>query len=281
MAETFSTTELLGNRTLGLLGAGNMAEALARGIVQSGAIAAGNVIASDVSPERRALFKDKLGARVTEDNLAVVGAADILVLCVKPQQAAAVVGGIASAFDPARHLLATICAGVSTARLEALLPERARVVRVMPNTPMLVGLGASAVAGGKNASARDIATIEALFAAASMTVRVEEKMIDAVTGLSGSGPAYLFYLVEAMIDAGLAEGFSAEHARALAVRTVLGASKMLDETNLSPEELRRRVTSPNGTTQAAIELMEAAGVKGKITAAVRRAAERSRELGRS
>jgi pyrroline-5-carboxylate reductase len=273
--------ELLAGRTLGLLGAGNMAEALARGIIQSGAIAAGSTIASDVAAERRALFKDKLGARVTENNLEVVRAADIVVLCVKPQQAAAVAAGIAAAFDAKRHVLASICAGVSTARLEALLPAGARVVRVMPNTPMLVGLGASAVAGGKNAGARDIATIEALFAVASMTVRVEEHMIDAVTGLSGSGPAYLFYLVEAMMAAGIAEGFNTEQARALSVRTVLGAARMLDQSDLSPEELRRRVTSPNGTTQAAIEKMEAANVKASITAAIRRAAERSRELGKA
>ena len=122
--------------------------------------------------------------------------------------------------------------------------------------------------------------IEALFATGSMTVRVQEKMMDAVTGLSGSGPAYLFYLVEAMMDAGVAEGFTPEQARALAVRTVLGASKMLEECDETPQELRRRVTSPNGTTQAAIESMDAAGVKGSISAAVRRAAERSRELGK-
>ena len=160
-----------------------------------------------------------------------------------------------------------------------MLPPGARVVRVMPNTPMLVGLGASAVAGGANATARDIATIEALFGTASTTVRVGENMMDAVTGVSGSGPAYLFYLVEAMIDAGIAEGFTPDQARALAVRTVLGAAKMLEEIPETPQELRKRVTSPNGTTQAAIEQMEAGGVKTKITAAIRRAAERSRELG--
>ena len=161
-----------------------------------------------------------------------------------------------------------------------MLPKGARVIRVMPNTPMLVGLGASAVAAGTHATERDLDMIEALFATGSMTVRVQEKMMDAVTGLSGSGPAYLFYLVEAMMDAGIAEGFTPEQARALSVRTVLGASKMLEECSDSPQELRRRVTSPNGTTQAAIEAMDAAGVKSHIAAAVRRAAERSRELGK-
>ncbi len=280
MSDATIDTTLLQGRTLGLLGAGNMAEALARGIIKSSALAPHDVIASDVSAERRALFQDTLGARATDDNLAVLASSDIVVLCVKPQMVQTVVAQIASTFDVKRHLLASICAGVSTARIEALLPAGARVVRVMPNTPMLVGLGASAVAGGSQAGPRDIATIEALFASASMTVRVDERMIDAVTGLSGSGPAYLFYLVEAMIDAGIAEGFTAQQARALAVRTVLGAAKMLDETDLPPEELRRRVTSPNGTTQAAIEQMDAHGVKAQIASAVRRAAERSRELGK-
>ena len=270
----------LKGRTLGLLGAGNMAEALARGIIQSGAISARSVTASDVSPERRAFFKETLGANATDDNLAVVNAADILVLCVKPHQVDAVLAGIAPAFQSGKHVLASICAGISTARMEALLPVGARVVRVMPNTPMLVGLGACGVAGGKHASADDRAVIEALFATAALTLQVDEFMMDAVTGLSGSGPAYLFYLVEAMIAAGVAEGFSAEHARALSVRTVLGAAKMLDDTKLPPEELRRRVTSPNGTTQAAIEQLDAGNVKNLLASAVRRAAERSRELGR-
>ncbi|HLX64963.1 MAG TPA: pyrroline-5-carboxylate reductase [Planctomycetota bacterium] len=280
MAEKSLNSKLLTGRTLGLLGAGNMAEALARGVIKSGAMSAMYMMASDVSEERRTLFEGTLGIRTSVDNNAVVAASEILVLCVKPQMVASVVAGIAPVFDVKRHLLASICAGVSSAKIEALLPSGARVVRVMPNTPMLVGCGASGVAGGKNASDDDIATIEALFATASMTVRVDEKMMDAVTGLSGSGPAYLFYLVEAMIDAGVAEGFTLEQARALASRTVLGAAKMLEETQLPPEELRRRVTSPNGTTQAAIEMMEAGGVKAKIAAAVRRAAGRSRELGR-
>ncbi|MEI6233839.1 MAG: pyrroline-5-carboxylate reductase [Planctomycetota bacterium] len=271
---------LMAGRTLGLLGAGNMAEALASGIIKSGAIAARHVIASDISPDRRALFQTNLGARATEDNLAVLASGDILVLCVKPQMVATVLAQVAPAFEVERHVLASICAGASTARLESLLPAGARVVRVMPNTPMLVGFGASGVAAGANATTQDVETIEALFATASMTVRVDEKMIDAVTGLSGSGPAYLFYLVEAMISAGIDEGFSPEQARALAVRTVSGAAKMLEQSNDSPQELRRRVTSPNGTTQAAIEMMDAGDVKAKISAAVRRAAERSRELGK-
>ncbi|HYF48690.1 MAG TPA: pyrroline-5-carboxylate reductase [Planctomycetota bacterium] len=270
---------LLQKRTLGLLGAGNMAEALARGVINAGSITADRIIASDVSPERRSHFSSKLGVK-TAANIDVVKGADLLVLCVKPQQADEVMKEIAPAFQPSRHLLASICAGVPTARLEKNLPSGARTVRVMPNTPMLVGLGASCLCGGAKATAEDVSTVEALFSSASIVLRVREEMMDAVTGLSGSGPAYLFYLVEAMVDAGIAEGFTRDEATVLASRTVLGASKMLEETKLPPEELRKRVTSPNGTTQAAVERLDADGVKAKLTAAVRRAAERSRELGR-
>jgi len=270
---------LLSGRKLGLLGAGNMAEALARGVIKSGAVGAGDIIASDIAQARREVFAS-FGARTTQVNRDVIAFADVIVLCVKPQQADDVVRGIAPAFEIERQVLATICAGISSTRLEKLLPHGARVVRVMPNTPMLIGLGASGVAAGSHARDIDVATVEALFATASMTVRVAEPLIDAVTGLSGSGPAYLFYLVEAMTDAGVAEGFTLEQARALATRTVLGASKMLEETGLPPEELRRRVTSPNGTTQAAIELLDARHTRAALSDAVRRAAERSRELGR-
>ena len=279
MNEMLNTGPLHG-RSLGLLGAGNMAEALARGVINSGAVPTSRILVSDVSTERRALFRDGLGIAATDDNVKVVASSDLVVICVKPQQVGGLLEQIAPAVRPERHVIASICAGVTTARLEQPLPPGARVVRVMPNTPMLVGLGASCLCGGKNARAEDLAAIETLFACASLTMRVEEKMMDAVTGLSGSGPAYLFYLVEAMVAAGEAEGFTREQATALATRTVLGAARMLEETGLPPDELRRRVTSPNGTTQAAVERLDAEQVKASLTAAVRRAAERSRELGR-
>lgn len=280
MENETSNTSLLQGRSLGLLGAGNMAEALARGVINSGAMPAGRILVSDVSAERRELFQRELGIAATDDNVEVVASSDLVVVCVKPQQVGAVLQQAAPAVRPERHVIASICAGVTTARLEQPLPAGARVVRVMPNTPMLIGLGASCLCGGKNARAEDLAAVEALFACASLTMRVEERLMDAVTGLSGSGPAYLFYLVEAMVAAGVAEGFTREQASALATRTVLGAARMLEQTGLPPEELRRRVTSPNGTTQAAVERLDRDQVKESITAAVRRAAERSRELGR-
>jgi pyrroline-5-carboxylate reductase len=271
---------LLRNRTLGLLGAGNMAEALIRGVLNAGSIQASAITASDVSPDRRQFIANALKIRATENNQDVVSASQLIVLCVKPQQTDDVLKQIAAVFRPDFHVLASICAGVPTARIERNLPTGARIVRVMPNTPMLVGLGASCLCAGAHTRSDDLAVFEELFSSASLTLRVEERMMDAVTGLSGSGPAYLFYLVEAMVDAGIAEGFSREEATMLASRTVLGAAKMLEEMKLPPEELRRRVTSPNGTTQAAVERLDASEVKTKVVQAIRRAAERSRELGK-
>jgi pyrroline-5-carboxylate reductase len=264
---------------LGLLGAGNMAEALLRGALRAGLVAPGRVTAGDISPERRERFAREFGARATASNAEVVRGAELLVLCVKPQQCEAALAEAAPAFEVRRHLLISILAGVPTRRLEGLLPAGARVVRAMPNTPLQVGLGASCLCGGARATEQDLAVAERLLGAAGLVLRVEEGMMDAATGLSGSGPAYLCYLIEAMVEAGTAEGFTREAALRLAARTCLGAAKMLEETGLPPEELRRRVSSPGGTTQAALELLEAGEVKKKLVAAVRRAAARSRELG--
>ncbi len=267
-------------QTIGFLGAGNMAEALIRGILKADLVAPANVFASDISEERLQLLRGQLGIQTTPKNEDVLRSADTIFLCVKPQQVDSVLSEMKSHFDAERHLLASIAAGVPTARMEKHLPEGSRVVRVMPNTPVLVGLGAACICGGQSTRKEDLDTVEALLSSASVVLQVKEPMMDAVTGLSGSGPAYLFYLVEAMVDAGTAEGFSREEASTLAIRTCLGAARMLEETGASPEELRRRVTSPNGTTQAALEQLEGHGVKALLTSAVRRAAERSRELGR-
>jgi pyrroline-5-carboxylate reductase len=269
---------ILKGKSLGLIGAGNMAEAIVRGVLGAGALSAEKIIANDVSAARRDLFANTLKVRLAANNREVVEFSDIVLLAIKPQQVDAVLDEIGQAIRPQTQILVSICAGVTTARLEKKLPEGARVVRVMPNTPMLVGLGASCLCGGAKAAAADVAAVEAIFAGASLTLRVKETMMDAVTGLSGSGPAYLFYLAEAMVEAGVAENFSRGEAQALTTRTLLGAARLLEETKLPPEELRRRVTSPKGTTQAALEYLESEGVKAKLTAAVRRAAARSREL---
>ena len=262
---------------LGIIGAGHMAEALLRGAVGANVIDRSAVLAADPSLDRRRLLTSDLGITCVEDNASAAACRRVL-LAVKPQVMEAVLADIAPAVDAAATVI-SIAAGIRTAFIRDRLGGKGRIVRVMPNTPMLVGAGAAALCVGAGADESDLTWAERLFAACGSTVRVTEPMIDAVTAVSGSGPAYFFYLVEAMVEAGLAEGLSADTALALAVQTCTGAGRLLAESGEKPEVLRARVTSPNGTTQAAIEALDAAGVKDALVAAVRRAAERSRELG--
>lgn len=262
---------------IGFAGAGNMAEALARGILASGAVQASSIAAYDPSPARTGVFLG-MGARAVASNAELAELCDAIVLAVKPQAASAACSELRPGLKGKSRLAVSIMAGIPIRRIEEMLGGGARVVRAMPNTPMLVRCGATCICFGTGVSEKDAAAAEALFAPASTVMRVPETLMDAATALSGSGPAYAFYLVEAMAEAGIAEGFRREDAIKLAARAVLGAARMIEETGLAPEELRRRVTSPGGTTQAAIERMEAAGVKDAISAAVRRAAARAGEL---
>ncbi|MCX7806104.1 MAG: pyrroline-5-carboxylate reductase [Planctomycetota bacterium] len=262
---------------IGFVGAGNMAEALARGLLASGAIPASSVVAYDPSTDRAGIFRG-LGAALAASNAEVAERCDVIILAVKPQVAPAACASLKPGLAGKSRLAISIMAGITTARIGEMLGAGVRVVRAMPNTPMLIRCGATCICPGAGASEKDMAVAEAIFVPASMVMRVPESLMDGATALSGSGPAYAFYLVEAMVEAGVAEGFRREDALGLATRAVLGAARMLEETGLAPGELRRRVTSPGGTTQAAIESMEAAGVRGAISAAVRRAAARAREL---
>jgi pyrroline-5-carboxylate reductase len=263
---------------LGAIGAGNMAEALLRGAISANVIDHKNVVVSDPKLERRQLFTSELGVKSVQDNT-IPAACPHLLLSVKPQAMAQVLAGIADAVDP-EAVIISIAAGIRTEFIFEKLKRRGRLVRVMPNTPMLVAAGASALCKGPGASDADLTWAEKLFAACGKTVRVEEPMIDAVTAVSGSGPAYFFYLIEAMTAAGVAEGIDPEVAEMLATRTCIGAGQLLAETRTSPEALRKQVTTPGGTTQRAFETMEAANVKETLVQAIRAAAERSRELGR-
>ena len=262
---------------LGSVGAGNMAEAILRSVVRSGLLNALDVIASDISAERGQFLATELGIAATTDNEKPAACPRVL-LAVKPQTIDGVLEEIAPAID-ADAIVISIAAGISTAWIDASLGGRGHVVRVMPNTPMLVGAGISAVAPGPRATDEDVEWTRKLFAASGQALVVDEAMMDAVTAVSGSGPAYFFYLVEAMIAAGIAEGLPEEVARELAVSTCAGAGKMLLETGEAPEVLRDRVTSPGGTTERAVEILDTAGVKDTFTKAIRAAAERSRELG--
>ncbi len=267
---------------LGFIGAGNMAEAIARGVIFSSLMGPGQIIASDVSVERRALFSKQLGTVVTEDNAEVARGCRSIVLSVKPYQMEAVLSALGPVIG-AETLIISIAAGISSSAIERHLgvDRKFRVVRTMPNTPMLIGEGMVAMARGRHSTAEDMEVARRIFESAGKVIEVPEEQIDAVTAMSGSGPAYFYYWVESMTRAGVALGLSAEHAHQLATRTALGAAKMMVQSQDGPAELRRKVTTPGGTTQAAIETMEARGVGEGIVAAIKRAAERSQEMGSS
>ena len=264
---------------LGILGAGNMAEAIARGVLKSGVFTAGQIIASDVVADRRAFFEHELGVRAIDDPATVAAASRMILLSVKPQTMNAVLDAIAPVAR-ADATIVSIAAGVTTARIESKLAPRA-VVRTMPNTPLMVGLGAVAIAPGAHAMAAHVAQARRLFDAVGVVVEVREDQLDAVTALSGSGPAYVFYLVEQMVAAGVAMGLDADVAHRLATQTALGAGRMLVDGPDAPAELRRKVTSPGGTTQAAIERLRAGGFESLVIDALRAAEARGRELGRA
>ncbi|MGA2265634.1 MAG: pyrroline-5-carboxylate reductase [Phycisphaerae bacterium] len=262
---------------LGIIGAGQMAEAIVRGAIRGGVLKAKGILAADPSTERRRAF-EAMGVACSADNAAAAACPRVL-LAVKPQVMPAALSEIAQAVR-ADATVISIAAGVTAAAIDKALAGRGRIVRVMPNTPILVGYGASAIAAGPRATEADLKWTENLFAAGGLVCRVAENLMDAVTAVSGSGPAYFFYLVEAMVAAGVAEGLDEKTARALAAATCAGAGKMLTETAESPQALRAKVTSPGGTTQRAVETLEAAKVKDALIAAIRAAAARSRELGK-
>ncbi|MGB7157804.1 MAG: pyrroline-5-carboxylate reductase [Tepidisphaeraceae bacterium] len=267
---------------LGIIGAGNMAEAIARGVMAKSLLRAGQIIAADVSPQRRELFEKQLGVKAVEQNADVARQSRTVLLSVKPQQMAEALAALAPAMSD-QTLVVSIAAGISTTFIEKHLGggdgKRWRVVRVMPNTPMLVGEGMSGIARGMNASDDDVATVRRLFESAGDVIEVGEDKMNAVTAISGSGPAYFFLLVEQMIVAGVDMGLSPQHARQLAAKTALGAAKMLVTSPDAPQELRRKVTSPGGTTHAAIAHMQSHNVPERIVEAIKAAERRGRELG--
>lgn len=266
---------------LGFIGAGNMAEAIARGVLSSKLCRAADILAADLSPQRRGFFADELRIRTIEDAMSVVSQSQVVLLCVKPQHMADMLASIRDAVTE-NHLIITIAAGISTRYIEQTLSPspKLRVVRAMPNTPMLVGKGMVAIAPGAHATAADLAQAREIFASAASVVQLKEDLIDAVTAVSGSGPAYFFYLAEQMIQAGIEMGLPPEAAHQLATQTALGAAEMLVTSKDSPAELRRKVTSPNGTTHAAITHMENANFPKIVVEALHAACRRSKELGR-
>ena len=268
------------NLKVGFLGAGKMASALASGFVRAGITTRKNVIASDLSPAARASFTEVAGGSSTGFNPDVIKNASVIIIAVKPDQVADVLREISPDIND-QHLIISIAAGVTVAKMESALPEGARVVRVMPNTPALVGASASAFALGRSATPEDAELVCQLFSAVGVALQVKESLLDAVTGLSGSGPAYVYLMIEALSDGGVAAGLPRDVATKLAAQTMMGAAKMALETGTHPGALKDMVTSPGGTTIEGIHELEKAGVRAGLMNAVRAATEKSRKLGQS
>ncbi|HZV80549.1 MAG TPA: pyrroline-5-carboxylate reductase [Geobacteraceae bacterium] len=269
---------MLQGKKIGFIGGGNMAEAIIRGLLATG-MAPDQITIAEPSEPRKILLADRYKVTVSGDNSAVAANAGVVVLAVKPQVASTVLtqlrGNIGS-----DTLLISIMAGVSTASIETTMQQSVRVVRVMPNTPALVMEGASALCRGSHAVEEDLTLTEALFAQVGTTCRVDEKLIDAVTGLSGSGPAYVLTFLEALADAGVKNGLSRDAALTLAAQTLLGTAKLYLETGEHPAALRDKVTSPGGTTIAGLYALERGGFRGTVMGAVDAAVARSKELGK-
>jgi pyrroline-5-carboxylate reductase len=270
---------ILANHSIGFIGAGNMAEALLRGLVRGGHVPAPRITASAPRSERRDELTRVYGIATTADNRALARAHGVVVLSVKPQILDKVLREISDQLQPGT-LVISVAAGVDTETIESMIPDRVRVVRAMPNTPALVGAGATAISAGKHASADDIALAKAMFDAVGITVVLDEIHLDAVTGLSGSGPAYIFLILEALADAGVKVGLARRNAQLLAAQTVLGSAKMLLETNEHVGHLKDMVTSPGGTAIAGLHTLEQGGLRTTLINAVETATKRARELGR-
>lgn len=258
------------------LGAGRMAAALVRGLVQAGVARAADVRVADPVAAARESLAAELGVTAADSNAAAVDGADVVLLCVKPGDVPAALAAAGGALDG--RLLISIVAGLSLATLRPLAAG-ARIIRAMPNTPAQVGAGATAYAGGPDATAADLEVAARILGAVGLAVPVAEKALDAVTGLSGSGPAYIFLVIEALSDGGVNAGLPRALSTQLAVQTVLGAARLAAESGEHPALLREAVTSPGGTTAAALGVLESAAVRAAFSDAVRAAAQRSRELG--
>ncbi len=270
----------LNGTRLTFVGAGNMGEALIRGLLNAELIDSGSITVSDKRPDRLGWMAEKYNIKTAPTNCEAVQGADIVVLAVKPQIFDKVLSDIKDSI-PENTLIVSIAAGVGIEIIESLLGGKCRVIRAMPNTPAIVDAGATAISAGTHASEKDLEQAQLIFSAVGYVTVVEENLLDAVTGLSGSGPAYVFMIIEALGDAGVRVGLPRYEAQALAAQTVLGSAKLLIETGEHPGVLKDRVTSPGGTAIAGLHTLEAGGLRTTLINAVVSASERSRELGES
>ncbi len=273
------TADGFADKKIGFIGAGNMAEALIKGLAGSSRVKPNQIMASEPLAERRTFMETTYDIEVVADNRELLPSVDILVLAVKPQVAADVLGEMAPLTGPDK-LVISIVAGLTTAVMQKTLARETRIIRTVPNTPVFVGEGMVAVADDGPALSEDYALAEALFSPVARTALMPEKLMDAALGVSGSGPAYGFLMIEALSDGGVKMGLPRSTALTLAAQTLLGAAKMCLESGKHPGQLKDMVTSPAGTTIAALHRMEAAGVRAALIEAVEAAARRAEELGR-
>lgn len=263
--------------SLAIIGGGRMGEAIAAGVVASGVIAPEDIAVAEPAEQRRADFAT-FGVDAVADGHEIVRGAAYVLFAVKPQVIDAVVAHLADDLTPGT-VVVSIAAGITTARLEAILPEGTAVVRVMPNTPAMVGAGMAVVSGGRSATAEQIERVRALFESVGKAEIIDEGEQDAATAISGSGPAYVALIIDALVSAGEGQGLTRELAQELAVQTVRGTAELLEAGSISPQELIDAVSSPGGTTVAALKSFEEGGLRQIVSAAVDAAVQRAKELG--
>ncbi len=270
---------MLDSKKIGLIGSGNMGEALISGLISSGSAPSKNIICSDVREDRLEFIRDTYGVVTINDNRQVVASSDIVIYAVKPQIMASVLKETTDRLDMSK-LVISIAAGVPLAAIESYLNKKLRLIRVMPNVAASVKEGAAAIAAGRHVQKEDIQLAMSIFNSVGRSIFLKEHyLMDAVTGLSGSGPAYIFLIVDALADAGVKVGLSRQDALFLSIQTVLGAAKMLLETKAHPGQLKDMVTSPGGTAIAGLHTLEKGGLRTTLINAVEAATIRSQELG--
>ncbi|MEI6633594.1 MAG: pyrroline-5-carboxylate reductase [Chlamydiota bacterium] len=266
------------DRKIGFVGGGNMAEAIIRSLLDAGLCLASDIRVSDTRRERSAHLHGSFGVEAVEANGKCVAMSDIVILAIKPQNMGAVLDELSREGISPGRLVLSIAAGITTASIERALGGEAAVVRVMPNTPALIGEGMSIWARGSRVGERDAEYARCILGALGKEIEVGEELMNAATALSGSGPAYVFYLLEAMEKAGEELGFTAAQALAISTQTVIGAARLVETSAQHPDELRRKVTSPGGTTAAAIRVLDEKGVRKSFIAAIKAACARADEL---
>jgi len=262
--------------SIGFIGGGKMAEAIISGIVTSNLISQQNVFVGEINEARQKYLQEVYGVNVSSDNKWVISQADLVILAVKPQLMQRVVGPLREIFS--HRLVVSIAAGITINKLSEMLPDKQPIIRVMPNTPCLIGQGISAMAPGETVTEEHSAKAKTILSSVGQVVITEEKYLNAVTGLSGSGPAYVYLIIEALADAGVLAGLDRHMALQLATQTVIGSAAMVKETGSHPAQLKDAVTSPGGTTISALYSLEKNGVRAALIEAVITAMNRAAEL---